>query len=96
MLRLAARLPDALIRLPPDGGGALGLRPDERPEPPRKPLAAAGVEEDGVEGRAEDVVLTLIEGAVADPHGACPDVAGQVVERRLGQIAPAVDPVHDL
>ena len=96
VLRRAACLPDALVGLPPDGGRALGLRLDERPEPAGEALAAPGVEEDRVEGGAEDVVLALIERAVADPDRAGAGVAAQVVERRLGQVAPAVDPVHDL
>ena len=58
--------------------------------------AVARVEQDRVEHGAEDVVLALVEGAVADPHRARAGVAGEVVARRLGQVAPAVDPVHDL
>jgi hypothetical protein len=34
------------------------------------------VEQDGVEGGTEDVVLPLVEGAVADPDGLCAAVAG--------------------
>ena len=69
---------------------------DERPEPPRQALAVAGVEQDRVERGAEDVVLALVERAVADPYGPCARVAGEVVARGLGQVAPTVDPVHDL
>ena len=75
---------------------ALGLRLHDRPQPPRQPLAAAGVQQDRVQRRAEDVVLALVEGAVADPHGARAGVAGEILARGLGQIAAAVDPVHDL
>ena len=96
VLRLAARLPDPLVGLAPDLRRALGLRLDDRPQPPRQPLAAARVEQDRVEHRAEDVVLALVEGAVADPHRPRARVAGEVVARRLGQVAAAVDPVHDL
>ena len=96
VLRLAARLPDALVGLAPDLRGALGLRLDDRPEPPRQALAVPRVEQDRVEHGAEDVVLPLVERAVADPHGPCARVAGEVVARRLGQVAPTVDPVHDL
>ena len=96
VLRLAPRLPDPLVGLPPHGGRALGLRLDERPEPAREALAAPGVEEDRVEGGAEDVVLALVEGAVADPDRPGAGVPAQVLQRRLGQVAPAVDPVHDL
>ena len=96
MLRRAARLPDPLVGVLPDLRRAFGLRLDDRPEPARQPLAPARVEEERVEDGAEDVVLALVEGAVADPHRPRPGVAGELVERRLGQVAAAVDPVHDL
>ena len=96
MLRLAARLPDPLVRLSPDLRRALGLRLHDRPEAARQPLAVARVEQDRVEDGAEDVVLPLVERAVSDSHGPGARVAGQVVARRLVQIAPAVDAVHDL
>jgi hypothetical protein len=54
------------------------------------------LEQDGVEGGTEDVVLPLVEGAVADADGVCATVAGQVLAHRLGQILATVDPVHDL
>ena len=54
------------------------------------------MEQDRVQHRAEDVVLALVEGAVADPHRARARVAGEVVPRGLGEVAAAVDPVHDL
>ena len=76
MLRLAARLPDALVGLTPHRRGALGLLLHERPQAPRNALAAAAVEQDGVEGGTEDVVLPLVEGAVADADGVCAVVAG--------------------
>ena len=96
MLRLAAGLPDPLVGLPPDLRRALGLRLDDRPQPPRQTLRVTRVEQDRVEHRAEDVVLALVEGAVADPHRSRARVAGEVVAGRLGQVAAAVDPVHDL
>ena len=96
MLGLAARLPDALVGLAPDVGRTFGLRLHDRPQPPRQALAAAGVQQDRVQRRAVDVVLALVEGAVADPHRARAGVAGEVIARGLGQIAPPVDPVHDL
>ena len=49
-----------------------------------------------VQHRAEDVVLALVERAVADPHRVRALVAGELVARGLGQVAPAVDAVHDL
>ena len=80
--RLAARLPDALVGVLPDRRGALGLCLHERPQPPRDPLAAAAVQQDRVERRAVDVVLALVEGAVADAYG-----IGAVVSRK-GPRAP--------
>ena len=96
MLRLAARLPDPLIGFAPACDGALRLRLDDRPEPPREALAAAGVKQHGVQRRAVDVVLPLIECAVPDPHGTGAGVSREVVTRGLGQITTPVDPVHDL
>ena len=96
VLRLAAGLPDPLVGLPPDLRRALGLRLDDRPQPPRQTLRVTRVEQDRVEHRAEDVVLALVEGAVADPHRSRARIAGEVVAGRLGQVAAAVDPVHDL
>ena len=96
MLGLAAGLPDALIGALPDARGALGLRLDDRPQPPRQPLAAPRMEQDRVQHRAEDVVLALVEGAVADPNRTGSGVAGELVPRGLGEVAAAVDPVHDL
>ena len=52
--------------------------------------------QDRVEHRAVDVVLALVEGAVADPHRPGAGVPGELLAERLGEVAPAVDPVHDL
>ena len=46
VLRRAARLPDPLVGLAPDARRALRLGLHERPQPPRQPLAAPGVEQD--------------------------------------------------
>ena len=96
MPRRAAGLPDALVGLAPRVHRALGLALDDRPQPAREPLAAAGVEQDAVQDGAVDVVLALVEGAVADPDRARAGVAREVVARGLGEVAAAVDPVHDL
>ncbi len=96
MLRRAAGLPDPLVGLLPDARRALGLRLHDRPEAGRQALGLPRVEQDRVEHGAEDVVLALVVRAVADPHRLRARVAGEVVERRLGQLPPAVDPVHDL
>ena len=96
MLGLAAGLPDPLVRLPPDPLRAPGLRLDDPPQSPGQPLAAPGVQQDGVQHRAEHVVLALVERPVADPHRPGAGVAGQLVAGRLGELPPPVDPVHDL
>ena len=70
MLRLAASLPDPLIRLLPDRLCALGLRVDQRPQPARQPLAALGVQQHRIERGAEHVVLALVKRAVPDPDRA--------------------------
>src|SRR6185295_16404233 len=49
----------------------LGQRLYERPEAPRQPLAAARMQQNRVECGTEDIVLPLIEGAVADAHRPC-------------------------
>ncbi len=94
--RLAARLPDPLVGRAPRRHRPGGLRLDDRPQPPRHPLAVLGVDQDRVQHRAVDVVLALVEGAVPDPHRACARVAGELVACALGEVAAAVDPVHDL
>ena len=96
MPRLAARLPDPLVGLAPDRGGALGLRLDHRPQPLRAVPVLLGVQVERVEHRAVDVVLALLVGVVADPHRARTLIAGEVVERLLGEVALAADAVHDL
>jgi hypothetical protein len=68
VLGLAAGLPDHLIGLLPDRGGALGLGLDDRPQPPRQSLAAPRMKEDRIQHGAVDVALALVEGAVADAH----------------------------
>ena len=92
MLGLAAGLPDALIRALPDARGAVGVRSDDRPQPPRQPLATPRVEQDRVEDGTEDVVLALVERAVADPYRTGPGIAGELVPRGFGEVAVAVDP----
>ena len=96
LLRLPARLPDALVGLLPHADRAFRLRLDEWPEAPRQALAAARVQQDRVERGAEDVVLPLVEGAVPDPDRPRAGVPGELVARRFLQVAAAVDPVHDL
>ena len=96
VLRLAARLPYALVGLTPYLCGALRLGLHERPQAGGGSPAVTAVEQDRVEGSAEDVILPLVERAVADANGVCAFVAGQLLAHRFGQIAAAVDAVHDL
>ncbi len=69
---LAAGLPDALVGLAPGLRGTADLVDEHRPQPLRDVVALLGVHVDRVEHGAEDVVLALVEGAVADPHRAAP------------------------
>jgi hypothetical protein len=96
VLWMAACLPDALVRFLPHANRALRLRLHDRPKAARQSLAAPRMEQHRVEHGAEHVVLTLVEGVVPDPNGTRPGLSRQVVAGRLGQLAPAVDPVHDL
>ncbi len=68
----------------------------DRPDPLGQLVARLRPQVEGVEDRAPDVVLSLLVGVVPDPHRSRAVVAGQVIERRLRQVALAADPVHDL
>src|SRR6516164_3974765 len=96
MLWLTASLPDALVGVAPDAGGALCLRLDNRPEPARQALVAPGVQKDRVEDCAEDIILALTEGSIAHPNRTGTRITRQVVPCRFGQLATAVNAVHDL
>ena len=96
MARGPARLPDALVALAPDRHRRLDLAGGELVELVADPVERARVDVDRVEEGAVDVVLALGGGAVSDPHRLSAPVAAQVVERRLGQLLLAADPVHDL
>src|SRR5687767_10795075 len=84
VLGIPAGFPDSLVRLPPGRDGAFCLRLHEGPQASWQVSATAGVEEDGVEYRPEDVVLALVERAVPDPYRVGALVAGQLVSCRLG------------
>ena len=97
VLRVAARLPDALVRVAArprvaQAACASMMGHSRRGSRSLQP----GVQQDRVEDRPEHVVLLLVEGAVADPHRAGAGVTGQVVPCGLGEVPPAVDAVHDL
>ena len=96
VLSAAAGLPDALLGLVPVVG-----EPVEQVAP-AEPAGVAGLdavlvrEVDAVDRLAVDVELELVRRAVADADGTGPAVALPVLEDLLGQVAGAVDPVHDL
>ena len=97
MLGVASDLPDALIGVVPMLDGGL----DEAREALPHGWGDLGdvlakVDVDRVEEHAPDVVLVLVPGAVADPDRIRPPVAGEMVERPLGQVALTSDAVHDL
>ena len=96
MAGLATRLPDALVGLLPHLRSARHLVDQDRPQPLGDVVSLLGVQVDGVEHRAVDVVLALVVGAVADAHRTRPLVALEVIERGLGELLLALDPVHDL
>ncbi len=96
VLRLAADLPDAPVRLVPAFQRPLHLLACHLPGPVVEPVARFGVQVDRVEDHAPDVVLRLLVGAVADAHRPGALVAVQVVEHVLVEIAAAVDAVDDL
>jgi hypothetical protein len=75
VLRVAARLPDALVRFLPQANRALRLGLHDRPEAARQSLAAPRMEQHRVEHGAEHVILTLVEGAVPDRTGGAPAYA---------------------
>ena len=96
MLRLPARLPDPLVRFLPHRRCAFDLIDQHRPQPLGNVIALLGVQVDGVQHRAEHVVLALVVRAVADPHRPRAPVALEMVERRLLEVFLASDAIHDL
>ncbi len=96
VLRLAADLPDAPVRLAPAFQRPLHLLARHLPGPVVEPVARLGVQVDRVEDHAPDVVLRLLVRAVADAHRPGALVAVQVVEHVLVEVAAAVDAVDDL
>src|SRR5689334_18133327 len=97
VLGFAARLPDSLVGVWPGRDRRFDLVADQLAIGRRAAAAQRLlVQVDRIEQGAPDVVLTLAVGAVADPHRAGAAVAAEVVERALGQLPLAADPVHDL
>ena len=81
MLRLAANLPDPLVGLAPVRDGQLDLLDEDRPDPLWKLVACLRVQVEGVEERAPDVVLVLLERAVPDPDRARPLIPAEMLDR---------------
>ncbi len=96
VLRLAAHLPDAAVRLLPVLDRRLDRSLEDRPHDLGQEVARLRVQVDRIEHRAPHVVLHLLVRGVADAHRPRPLVATQVVDGLLGQLVLATDPVHDL
>ncbi len=96
VLRLAAHLPDAPVRLVPVLRGLLDLPLEDGPQRLGELVARLGVQPHGVEHRAPHVVLPLVVRGVADPDGLRALVAGQVRQLELLQGLLATHAVHDL
>ena len=96
VLGVAAHLPDPAVGVAPALERRLDLLLQDRPDPLRQVVARLGVQIDRVEQRPPDIVLLLVKGPVADPHGPRALVSGQVIERLLGQPTLTIDAVHDL
>ena len=96
MARLAAHLPDARVGLAPAARRGVGEVGDERLDLRVQLAEPLAVEVQRVEQLAVDVELDLVPRAVADAHGRRVAPAAQVLQRALGQVVLAADPVHDL
>ena len=97
MLRLAPDLPDALVGV----AGVKDGRFDQGGQALPRLVGDLGrtqveVGVDRIEEHAPHVVLMLVPRPVADPYRPGVAVAGEVVERVLGQVLLAADAVHDL
>src|ERR1700678_1384087 len=97
MLRLAPYLPDALVGVPRVMDGVLDETRETFPHRPDDLLGApVQVRVHGVYQHAPHGVLVLVPGTVADAYRLGVAPARQVVERSLGEVSLAADPVHDL
>ena len=94
--RLSAVLPDPAVGLGPPFHRALDLALQVLPGHAGEELAGARVEVHRVQQRPPDVVLLLVVGVVADPHGTSVLVAREMVERRFVEVDPVVDRVQHL
>ena len=78
------------------GDGRLDLAGEDRPDAVVETVDGTGVDVEGVEHGAPQVVLALVVGGVADADGPRPLVAAQVLEDLLVGRRRAVDAVHHL
>src|SRR5207237_9715463 len=95
VLRVAADLPDPLVRLRPAVDHRAGDSAEELPEDGVDLAAVLPVDPHRVEELAEDVELELPVRAVPDPQGPGAAVALEVVELDLRQEPLSGDAVHD-
>ncbi len=96
MLRIAAHLPDPLVRLRCVRDRVVDQSGDAVPHGRRYRAPAVRVCDEGVEQHAPHVVLLLVVGAVTCAHRTRVQVAREVVEGVLGEVGLTPDPVHDL
>ena len=97
MTGFAAGFPNPLVGLAPDGGCALGLGLDQRPQPLRQALATPGLQQHRVQSGTVHIVLALGKGAVAEFAPGVPRRTRRALRAEgLGQVAPTIDAVHDL
>jgi len=95
VLAAAAGLPDPLVRLVPVLAQPVDDLRHRLPALVRQLQAMAVTEDDRVHRLAVDVELELVGGAVPNPHRPRAAPALEVIERLLGQVGTAIDPVHD-
>ena len=95
MLLAAAHLPDPLVVPLPVLADVVQQVAQVEPGVVGDRRGVLVVDVDRVHQLAVDVELELVDGAVADPHRAGAAVPLEIVERDLGQVAPAVDAVDD-
>ena len=96
MLGLAADLPDPPVWVAPVLDRGLDLALEDRPDLLVERVARPGVQVEGVEQGAPDVVLVLLVGVVAYAHRARAFVAVEMDEHVFVESVLAADAVHHL
>ena len=94
--RRVADFPDAVIRPVPACRGGIDDAHQEVPVVGIGHVAALAPLPAQLEQHAVHVALELLVGGVADAHRPRPAPALEVIERHLGEAAPAVDRIHHL